>query len=277
MKDIPTVILCGGTGTRLQEATEFIPKPMIPIGGKPMVWHIMRLYYHYGVRNFVLALGYKQEIFKHYFAHYAVINNDITVEKGQFYEHWWNEDNPEWKVTLADTGEKTLKGGRLSRIKKYVACADLFFMTYGDGIANVNLKNLLDFHKHHGRIATVTGIHPKPRFGEIKHENNKVLSFSEKPHQNNLMINGGFFVFNQRIFDYLHEGEDCDLEVGALEQLAKDEELMVYPHGGYWQCVDTLKDVGELKEMYSRNETPWMVWKYRGENAILNFPERKGD
>lgn len=260
MKDIPTVILCGGTGTRLQEATEFIPKPMVPIGGKPMVWHIMRLYYHYGVRNFVLALGYKQEIFKQYFAHYAVINNDIMVEKGQFYEHWWNKDNPDWRVTLADTGEKTLKGGRLSRIKKYIACADTFFMTYGDGIANVNLQKLLDFHRHHGKIATVTGIHPKPRFGEIKHDSWMVTSFSEKPENDNLMINGGFFVFNQGIFDYLSDDETCDLEVGALEKLTADQQLMVHPHAGYWGCMDTLPEMHALDRIWREGKAEWKIW-----------------
>jgi glucose-1-phosphate cytidylyltransferase len=260
VKDIPAVILCGGTGTRLQEATEFVPKPMIPIGGKPMVWHIMRLYYHYGVRDFVLALGYKQEVFKNYFAHYAVINNDITVEKGQFYEHWWKEDNPEWKVTLSDTGEKTLKGARLNRIRKYVSCAENFFVTYGDGVGNVNMQRLLDFHLHHGKIATVTGIHPKPRFGEIKHDSWMVTSFSEKPENNQQMVNGGFFVFNQKIFDYLHNGDDCDLEIGVLDKLAADGQLMVHPHAGYWGCMDTLPEMHELNKLWREGRAEWKIW-----------------
>lgn len=253
-------ILCGGSGTRLKEQTEFIPKPMIPIGGRPMLYHIMKLYSHYGFNEFVLALGYKQEIIKDYFVHLDIINNDITVDIGQYRgaNHHGYADKG-WRVTLSDTGENTMKGGRLKRIEKYIR-GNTFMMTYGDGIGNINIPELLEFHQKHGRIATVTGIHPLPRFGEIHRQGERVLNFTEKPNDPDCLMNGGFFVFNREIFDYLHPDEWCDLEVGPLEMVANDGELMVYHHTGYWGCMDNLKDMSELQKLWNDGKAPWKVW-----------------
>ncbi len=256
-----TVILCGGTGTRLREQTELIPKALIPIGGLPMIVHIMRIYAHYGFIEFVLALGYKQEVFKQYFAHYDIINNDITVDIGCYRgknHHSYADKN--WRVTLANTGENTMKGGRLKRVEKYIK-GDTFMCTYGDGVADIDLRRLLAFHQAHGKLATVTGVHPTPRFGEIHTKENGVVSkFSEKP-DGDCLINGGFFVFNRGIFDYLHEDEWCDLELGPLELIAERGELMVWHHKGFWKCMDTLKDMGELQQMWDKEEARWKVWK----------------
>jgi len=254
------VILCGGTGTRLREQTDLIPKSLIPIGGLPMIVHIMRIYAHYGFTEFVLALGYKQEVFKMYFANYDIINNDITVDIGCYRgknRHSYADKN--WRVTLANTGENTMKGGRLKRVEKYIK-GDTFMCTYGDGVADIDIRRLLAFHQAHGKLATVTGVHPIPRFGEIHTGNDgQVCKFSEKPDGDSL-VNGGFFVFNRGVFDYLHEDEWCDLELGPLELIAERGELMVYHHEGMWRCMDTLRDVGELQQMWDKGEALWRVW-----------------
>jgi len=255
-----TVILCGGSGTRLREMSEFIPKPMIPIGGKPMLYHIMKIYSHYGFNSFVLALGYKQEIIKSYFNNFDYINRDVIrfyIGSVPITEYLDSNIDP-WRVSMIDTGEATLKGGRLKRVQKHVT-GDNFFCTYGDGISDINLKELLEFHLSHKKIATVTGIHPAPRFGEIHRDGGKVISFSEKPLGGDL-INGGFFVFTQGIFDYLCEDEWCDLEVGPMELLANKGELMVYEHKGFWGCLDTLKDLDGLQSLWKEGKAPWKVW-----------------
>ncbi len=255
------VILCGGLGTRLREETEFRPKPMVNIGNRPILWHIMKIYSHYGYKEFILSLGYKGEMIKEYFYHYEMMNNDVTLELShpeKICIHQCNQKN-DWLVTLADTGEKVLKGARLKKIEKYIT-GDEFMMTYGDGVANVDIKALLDFHHSHGKLATVTGINPASRFGELKIRGNRVEAFNEKPETSSGLINGGFFVFNRGIFDYLSVDDNCDLEVGPLETIAHEEQLMVYKHPGSWACMDTLRDMDYLNKLWNENKAFWKVW-----------------
>ena len=259
-ESIKVVILCGGTGTRLREETEYRPKPMVELGGKPLIWHIMKIYATYGFNDFILCLGHKGEQIKRYFYNFDVWNNDFTVNLG-YNNHTLIPRTPiNWRVTLADTGEATLKGARIKRVEKYVD-GDTFMLTYGDGVADINIDELLAFHKRHGCIGTVTGVRPPSRFGEMGTKNNNVKSFIEKPQTSAGMINGGFFVFNRAIFDYLSEDDTCDLEVGPLEQLAKDGELKVYKHKGRWGCVDTLRDMGELNNLWQSGKAFWKIWE----------------
>ena len=258
-----TVILCGGLGTRLREETEFRPKPMVNIGNRPILWHIMKIYAHQGYKDFVLALGYKGEMIKNYFIHYEFMNNDVTLELGKpenFCIHQQHEEKG-WKITLADTGEKTLKGGRLKKIEKYIT-GDTFMMTYGDGVADIDLRELLAFHKSHGKLATVTGINPISRFGELKVEGGQVCSFCEKPKEGeSTLVSGGFFVFGRRIFDYLSADDHVDLEIGPLEKIANEGQLMVYKHSGFWACMDTLRDMESLNKLWSANKAEWKIWE----------------
>ncbi|MGD9973838.1 MAG: glucose-1-phosphate cytidylyltransferase [Desulfatirhabdiaceae bacterium] len=259
--DVKVVILCGGLGTRLREETEFRPKPMVNIGSRPILWHIMKYYAQHGCQNFVLALGYKGEMIKNYFCHYELMNNDVTIELGQpenmciHHRH----DESGWKITLANTGEKTLKGGRLKKLEKYIT-DDTFMLTYGDGIADLNINALLAFHQSHGKMATVTGINPASRFGELKIEGDRVVSFYEKPEDGESFINGGFFVFNRSIFNYLSTDDSCDLEAGPLEQIAKEGQLMVYKHRGFWACMDTLRDMEYLNKLWDNGHARWKIW-----------------
>ncbi len=256
-----TVILCGGLGTRLREETEFRPKPMVNIGDRPILWHIMKNYAHYGHKDFVLCLGYKGEMVRDYFYHYEVMNNDITIQlsspkKINVYEN--NQEN-DWRVTLIDTGQKSLKGSRLKKIEKYVD-GDEFMVTYGDGVSDVDINSLLKFHRRHGKIATLTGVNPTSRFGELDIKENQVISFSEKPDNGHNFINGGFFVFNKEIFNYLSVDDNCDLEIGALEKIAQEEQLMIYKHKGFWSCMDTLRDTEYLNDLWKK-EKPWAIWE----------------
>ena len=256
-----TIILAGGWGTRLGNITEEIPKPMVKIGDKPIIWHIMKIYANHGFKDFILCLGYKGEMIKNYFYNYEILNNDFTVELGS-YKHvkiHSNHKEKGWRVTLADTGEMALKGSRIKKIEKYVD-EDLFMLTYGDGVADINLHELLSFHKSHGRIGTVTGVRPPSRFGEMIIKDNKVVSFTEKPQVSEGLINGGFFVLNRRIFDYLSEDDNCDFEVGPLEQLAKDGELMVYELKKEWACMDTFRDMQYLNKLWESGRGFWKIW-----------------
>lgn len=213
------VILCGGMGARLREETEFRPKPMVKIGDNPILWHIMKLYSHYGFNDFILCLGYKGEVIKEYFYHYMLHNNDVTFKLGadrQMTVHE-NPHNENWTITLANTGETTLKGARIKKIEKFID-GDSFMVTYGDSISDINLKQLADYHQSHGKIATVTGVSPRSSFGQIVQNEGKVVNFIEKPKIDASMVNGGFFVFNRKIFDYLSLDENCDFEVGPLEK-----------------------------------------------------------
>ena len=248
------VILAGGGGTRLREMTEFMPKALIPIGGRPILYHIMKIYAHHGHTDFILALGYKQEAFKEYFNHFDDINNDCVIHVGRYRGTTCRESPDNWKVTLSDTGINSDKSARLRMIEKYIK-GDTFMVTYGDGIADIKINALLAYHESKGRIATVTGIHPQARFGEIHHDDGLVTSFSEKPHDGQL-VNGGFFVFNREIFKYL-EG---DLETHVLEKLTQIGQLAVYQHDGYWGCLDTIKDMDDLNRLWDSGKAKWRVW-----------------
>ena len=264
-----TIILCGGLGTRLREETEFRPKPMVNIGDRPILWHIMKIYATYGHTEFILPLGYKGNMIRDYFINYECMNNDVTLELG--HKRACNihncHDESGWKITLANTGENSIKGERIKRIQQYVT-DDTFMLTYGDGIADIDIHALLSFHKSHGKAATVTGVVPVSRFGELKLNGDIVESFYEKPALTDAnRISGGFFVFNRNMFDYLEPG--VDLETGALEQLALEKELMVYRHNGFWSCMDTLRDVEFLNGLWDTGKACWKIWptcSERGKN-----------
>jgi glucose-1-phosphate cytidylyltransferase len=259
---IKVVILCGGLGTRLREETEFRPKPMVNIGSRPILWHIMKYYSQFGYRDFVLALGYKGEMIKNYFCNYELMNNDVTLELGRPEKTriHYTQSEAGWTITLADTGEKSLKGARLKKIERYIE-DDIFMMTYGDGLADVDINALIAFHKSHGKIATVTGINPTSRFGELKTDGESVVAFSEKPLDGESLISGGFFVFKKAIFDYLTTDNSSDLEVGALEQIAREGQLMVYRHRGFWACMDTMRDMDYLNKLWNDDQAKWKIWE----------------
>ncbi len=257
-----TIILCGGLGTRLREETEFRPKPMVHIGSKPIIWHIMKIYASFGHTEFILPLGYKGETFKEYFCHYELMNNDVTIELGKPESLCLHNCHNEvgWKITLADTGGSTLKGGRIKRVEKYVT-GDIFLLTYGDGVADVDINDLLAFHHAHGKLATVTGVHPASRFGGLSVDGQQVKAFREKPKEGaDGLISAGFFVFNRKLFDYLSPDENCDLEYGPLERIAAEGQLMVYRHKGFWFCMDTQRDMDALNEMWKTGNAPWKIW-----------------
>jgi len=261
MGKIKVVILCGGLGTRLREETEFRPKPMVEIGSKPILWHIMKIYAHYGFNDFILCLGHKGEMIKEYYYHYEFINNDFTIKLGdnKNIEIHSSLDEKGWKITLANTGERALKGARLKRVEKYIS-DDQFMMTYGDGVADIDINALLDFHNNHGKLVTVTGINPASRFGELKTKGDQVESFFEKPENSSEFICGGFFVFNREIFNYLSTDDNCDLEIGVLEKIAREGQLMVYKHKKFWACMDTLRDMDYLNKLWNENKAEWKVW-----------------
>jgi len=258
---IKVIILCGGLGTRLREETEFRPKPMVEIGERPILWHIMKIYAYYGFKDFVLCLGYKGEMIKKYFYNYEILNNDFTIELGddKNIEIHSNYNEKGWRITLVDTGNKALKGARLKRVEKYID-GDQFMMTYGDGVADIDISSLLAFHHSHGKLATVTGINPASRFGELIINGNSVKAFNEKPENTSRFISGGFFVFNKGIFDYLSTDENCDLEIGPLEKIAREGQLMVYKHTGSWACMDTLRDMDYLNKLWNEDKAFWKIW-----------------
>ena len=255
------VILCGGYGTRISEESHLKPKPMIEVGERPILWHIMKTYSHYGFHDFVLCLGYKGYIIKEYFANYFLYGSDITFDlsdNNQMKIHSCEAVEP-WKVTLANTGQDTMTGGRLKRIKKYIG-DETFLMTYGDGVANVNIRELLEFHKSHGKLATVTAVQPGGKFGVLGlNEDATVLEFVEKPKTQDAWINGGFFVLEPEIFDYI-EGDMTIFEKEPLEKLAEMGEIVAYQHTEFWQCMDTQRDKYNLEMLWSNNKAPWKVW-----------------
>ncbi|MBM4140389.1 MAG: glucose-1-phosphate cytidylyltransferase [Nitrospira sp.] len=259
---MPVVILAGGFGTRLREQTEFIPKPMVPVGTKPILWHIMKIYSFYGYKRFIICLGYKGGIIKDYFLNYRMRDCDFTIKLGNHenirIHNMHREDD--WEVTLADTGLKAMTGARIKRIEKYIDTGS-FLLTYGDGVANMDIDRLIDFHISHGKLATITGVKPPSRFGELITEGNRVIEFGEKPQVGSSMINGGFFVFNRGVFRYLSDNDLCTLEREPLERLATDGELMAYHHIGFWQCMDTLRDMNLLNEYWESGNAPWKVWE----------------
>ncbi len=251
------VILAGGFGTRLMEETEARPKPMVEIGGRPMLWHIMKLYSNQGIDEFVIALGYKGYMIKEYFANYRLHMSDVTFDYGGNDMSTHAGRAEAWKVTLVDTGPETMTGGRLKRLKPYIG-NEPFCMTYGDGVAQLNIRSVIDFHLAHGRAATVTAVRPPSRFGALDiGTGGKVEKFREKPPGDGIRINGGFFVFSPNVLDYI-EGDSTVFEKEPMERLAEDGQLMAWEHDGFWFSMDTLRDKRALEEMWARGNPPWM-------------------
>ncbi|MBX3482749.1 glucose-1-phosphate cytidylyltransferase [Phenylobacterium sp.] len=251
-----TVILAGGLGTRISEESQFKPKPMIEIGGRPILWHIMKLYSSYGFNDFIVCLGYRGYVVKEYFANYVLHNSDLTVDlKSGDVEYHATKHEP-WKVTLVDTGAETMTGGRLKRVAKYLPANTPFFMTYGDGVSDVDLKALAEFHKGHGKAATITAVAPPGRFGALEINDGRVDRFVEKPPGDQGLINGGFFVLNPSVIDRI-DGDPTIWEREPLEGLAADGELMSYRHDGFWAAMDTLRDKNVLEALWASGEAPW--------------------
>jgi glucose-1-phosphate cytidylyltransferase len=252
------VILAGGLGSRISEESAVRPKPMIEIGGRPILWHIMKIYAAHGHTDFVVCLGYKGYVIKEYFANYFLHMADVTFDLAENRFEVHQKASEPWRVTLIDTGDASRTGGRLKRVERYVADAPFCF-TYGDGVANVPIRSLVEFHRSHGRIATVTAVRPPGRFGTLELEGERVHDFKEKPAGGGGWINGGFFVLQPDVFRYLHGDADV-WEHGPLEQLAADGELAAYRHEGFWQPMDTLRDKNVLEEAWARGDAPWKVW-----------------
>ena len=255
------VILAGGFGTRLGNRTDLIPKPMVEIGQKPILWHIMKTYASYGISDFVICLGYKGDVIKDYFLHYEAKNNDFTIDLSNSDIEFHNGHNEtDWNVTLVDTGLNTLKGGRIKRIEQHLDDG-INLLTYGDGVANININNLIEFHKEHEKMVTITGVNPPARFGELLEEDNVVQSFEEKPQTSQGLINGGYMVFEREMLEYLSTDEDCDFEIGPLEKLSKENNVMVYKHKGKWECMDHERDVKHLNKLWKEDKAFWKVWE----------------
>lgn len=254
------VILCGGQGMRLREETELRPKPMVPIGGMPILWHIMKTYAHYGLKEFILCLGHKGEAIKEYFYNYEMLSSDFTIELGtKNIEFYQKHSEKGWKVTLVDTGLNAMTGARVKRIEEFVD-SETFMLTYGDGVVDLDIKALLKFHQSHGKIGTVTGVFPQSRYGELSIQNDHVLAFDEKPANNKNFISGGYFVFNKKIFGYLQDDDSCVLEREALQKLAADGQLKVFTHNGFWQCMDTYRDYVYLQDLWESGNPSWKKW-----------------
>ncbi len=253
------VILAGGYGTRISEESDVKPKPMIEIGGKPILWHIMKQYSSHGFNEFIILLGYKSYVIKEYFANYFLHNSDVTIHTAAQKMEIHNNTSEDWKITLVDTGLDTMTGGRVKRVQKYIG-NEPFFLTYGDGVSNVNIKELLAFHKSHGKLVTMTAIQPEGRFGALVIEsNNRISNFLEKPKGDGSWINGGFFVCEPKMIDYI-ENDQTVLEQSPLENLAKEGQLFSYKHEGFWKCMDTLRDKNQLNDMWNSGKAKWKVW-----------------
>jgi glucose-1-phosphate cytidylyltransferase len=252
------VVLCGGLGTRLSEETHIKPKPMVEIGGKPILWHIMKLYEQHGLNNFTLALGYKGEVIKDYFMNYHARSSNIITHLKSGQIEYSNPTTEDWRVSMIDTGKDSQTGGRLLRLKPYLNSQDAFMLTYGDGLSNVDLTELIKFHKSHGRIATVTAVRPPARFGDLNISDSQVKHFEEKPQAGEGWINGGFFIFEPAIFDFI-QNDLTILEKSPLEKLAEKGELMAFKHPGYWQSMDTLRDKEALQKIWESGSAPWMM------------------
>ena len=255
------IILAGGQGSRLGHLSEHKPKPMIKIGERPILWHIMKIYSSFGYNDFIIALGNKGEIIKDYFKNFKTYNNNFKIDIGNDKIEILDDDNDEknWKVSLVDTGLNALKGSRLKKLEKYLT-ADTNMITYGDGVADLNLKDLLNFHNIHGKTLTITGVFPPSRFGEINEKNNQIVSFSEKPQTSSGLINGGFMVFEKKMLDILSISDDCDFEYKVLEELVKSEEVMVYKHKGSWECMDNQRDMEHLNNLWIQKKAFWKSW-----------------
>lgn len=260
---VKVVILCGGRGTRLHEETEYRPKPMVSIGGKPILWHIMKTYSHFGFNDFVLCLGYKGWMIKEYFMNYRTMTGDFTLRLGDqpSMELHTPTDVEGWRVTMVETGESTMTGGRLRRAAPYLT-GDHFMLTYGDGVGAIDIGKLFEFHKSHGKMATVTGVYPPGRYGELEARSRAVKRFAEKPHATGGRINGGFLVFNRKFIDkYLTADPGIILEQKPLSKLARDGQMMMYAHNGFWQSMDTFREMTLLQDLWDSGRAPWKVWK----------------
>ncbi|MBD3287518.1 glucose-1-phosphate cytidylyltransferase [candidate division KSB1 bacterium] len=253
------VILAGGFGSRLSEETDLRPKPMVEIGNRPILWHIMNIYSKYDINEFIIALGYKGEYIKEYFLNFYAINNDITIDLSTGDTTIHDGNQPKWKVHLVDTGLYTQTGGRLKRLKKWIGEEEAFMFTYGDGVADINLKELYEFHKTHGKVATVTTVRSPARFGRIVYNGSQIVNFFEKPEAGDGWINGGFFVLHPKAIDYI-DGDDSIWERECVEKISNDHQLVGYQHKGFWSCMDTLKEKRMLEDMWNREEAPWKIW-----------------
>lgn len=253
------VILAGGLGTRISEETHLKPKPMIEIGGKPILWHIMKTYSAYGVNDFVICCGYKGYLIKEYFANYFLHMSDVTFDMANNQMKVHQQKAEPWKVTLVDTGDDTLTGGRLKRVTDYIQNEDAFCFTYGDGVSNVDIRTSIEFHRQHGKLATVTAVQPPGRYGALERSGDQVTGFTEKPRGDGGLINGGFFVLSPRCLDFI-EGDHSSWEGAPLTRLAEMGEMMAYEHNGFWQPMDTLRDKNHLEELWASGKAPWKIW-----------------
>jgi len=259
-----TVILCGGRGTRIRDVSEDIPKPMIPVGGIPILWHLMKYYSHWGHRDFVLCLGYLGNVIRDFFLNYDAHTQDVTIALGPGTQRRYHSEHAEtrWQITFADTGQDTMTGGRVKRIQKYVEHDDHFMLTYGDGLGTINLDRLISFHKSHGKILTVSGVRPPSRFGELRMNAKGLLTaFNEKPQVSQGRISGGFFVCRKEIFRYLGGRKDLVFEREPIQNLVRRKQVMMYKHDGFWQPMDTFRDYQYLNSLVEKNKAPWTVWK----------------
>lgn len=254
------VILAGGLGTRLSEETITKPKPMVEIGGKPILWHILKIYSYYGINDFIICCGYKGYVIKEYFANYFLHQSDVTFDMKENKMQVHQKRAEDWNVTLVDTGDLSMTGGRLKRVLPYIKDEEAFCFTYGDGVADINIKELIKFHKQHGKQATLTATFPPGRFGALNIEDNIVKRFEEKPKGDGALINGGFFVLSPKVVDRI-EGDETVWEQEPLKGLADDGELMAYKHEGFWQPMDTLRDKRNLEKLIETNKAPWKVWE----------------
>lgn len=257
-----TVILCGGFGTRIRDVSDDIPKPMIPLGGKPIIWHIMKYYSTWGHTDFVLCLGYKGQSIKNFFLNYEASTSDLTVTLGRDGKVEYHNEHTEsgWRITLAETGLGTLTGSRVRKVQPYLADQENFMLTYGDGVGNVDIEALIAFHRSHGKIMTVSGMRPPGRFGELELSGHSITGFNEKPQATAGRISGGYFVCRREIFDYIDEIGNITLEQEPMRRLANDGQMMMYEHDGFWQPMDTYRDYKLLNGLIDKKEAPWMVW-----------------
>ena len=254
------VILAGGRGSRLSEETTMRPKPLVEIGDKPILWHIMSIYAHFGFDDFVICAGYKSYQIKEYFANLVLHHSDITVDLGKNTIEYHHSKRPNWKVTVVDTGLDTMTGGRLKRIRPFLNDDEPFLMTYGDGVADIDINELVAFHRKHGKLATVTAVRPPARFGALAIDGDNVLDFMEKPQIGEGWVNGGFFVLEPGVNDYI-DGDDTTFELEPLRRIARDGQLMAYRHPAFWQPMDTLRELRLLRSLWDRSEAPWQVWR----------------
>lgn len=252
-------ILAGGVGSRLSEETDVRPKPMVEVGGRPILWHIMMHYYHYGFDQFTIALGYKGEVIKKYMTDYCSLNSNLTVEVKTGRVEMSGGYKPDWTVDLIDTGQSTLTGGRIKRLAPYLG-DETFMLTWGDGVSDINLHDLLAFHRSHGKLATLTAVRPTARFGHLELDNDQIVEFSEKPQTKEGWINGAFFVLEPEVFNYI-DNDQTQWEREPMERLARDGQLMAYRHSGFWQCMDTLRDKHLLNDLWESNNAPWQIWE----------------